>query len=259
MSALTALVLAGSRGPDDPMAVIAGVRHKALIPVGGVPMVLRVIRALAALPEIGRIVVCIEQPSLITTLPGLEEAASGKPIETLMAAGSPARSVVAALEQYATPMLVTTADHALLEPEWVRYFLAHQPAEADATVGLARSEVVLDATPDTQRTFLRFRGGAYSGCNLFYFSSPAAVRLAVLWQRIEALRKQPLKMLGLLGYRYALAYRFGWLTIGAALGRLGVISGGTSPAIVELPFGRAAIDVDKPADLALVERLVGQG
>ena len=36
----TALVLAGSRGAADPVAQAAGVAHKALAPVGGIPMIL---------------------------------------------------------------------------------------------------------------------------------------------------------------------------------------------------------------------------
>ena len=42
---MNALILAGSRGPDDPMARAAGVSHKAMLPVDGVPMLLRVVEA----------------------------------------------------------------------------------------------------------------------------------------------------------------------------------------------------------------------
>ena len=60
---VTALVLAGRRsGGADPMAAAAGVSHKALLPVAGVPMLLRVVSALRASPSVGRIVVCIEAP-----------------------------------------------------------------------------------------------------------------------------------------------------------------------------------------------------
>ncbi len=238
------------------MAVATGVEHKALIPVGGTPMLLRVIAALAATPEVGRLAVCIEAPDLVRALPGLDAACDGKPLEFLDAQGSPSRSVSAALKRYGTPLVVTTADHALLQAEWVSYFLQHQPAGADVTVALARSDVVMAAAPGTQRTFLRFADGHFSGCNLFYFVTPRAAALATLWVQVEALRKQPLKMLGLLGYGYALRYRFGWLKISAALARLGVLAGGVRAAIVEMPFGRAAIDVDKMADLELVERLL---
>lgn len=256
MNDVTALILAGSRGPDDPMAKATGVVHKALIPVAGTPMLLRVIAALAATPEITRIVVCIEVPTLVHELPGLHQAAAGKPLETFPAAGSPSRSVSAALAHYDTPLLVTTADHALLRAEWVSYFLQGQQRHCDASVALARSTVVMAAAPDTQRTFLRFANGHFSGCNLFYFASANAATLAALWVQVEALRKQPIRMLRLLGLGYALRYRLGWLSLGSALNRLGALAGGVRLAVVELPFGRAAIDVDKPADLALAERLL---
>src|SRR3546814_2840098 len=42
-SGLTALVLAGSRGPHKPLAIYAGVSHKALIEIDGLTMVERVV------------------------------------------------------------------------------------------------------------------------------------------------------------------------------------------------------------------------
>lgn len=256
MSGLNALILAGSRGPDDPMARATGVLHKALIPVAGVPMLLRVIAALAATPQVSKIIVCIEAPELVRALPGLDTACAGKPLELFDAQGSPSRSVSAALLRYGTPLLVTTADHALLQAEWVSHFIQQQPVGVDATVALARADVVMAAAPDTKRTFLRFADGHYSGCNLFYFATPKAAALTALWVQVEALRKQPVKMLRLLGLSYALRYRFGWLQLSSALARLGVLAGGVRTAVVEMPFGRAAIDVDKMADLELVQRLL---
>jgi len=253
---ITALVLAGSRGPDDPMARAFDVPHKALIAIDGQPMLLRVIAALGASPEVARIVVIIESPGLVHALPGLREAAGGKPVETFPAAGSPSTSVVAALAKYPVPLLVTTADHALLKPAWVSHFIAAVPDGADAALALARSDVVLAEMPDTRRTWLRFREGAYSGCNLFWFATPKATDLAALWQQVERLRKQPLKMLGLLGWSFAARYALGLLRLSSAIDRLGQLAGGARAAVVEMPFGRAAVDVDKPDDKALVERLL---
>ena len=53
MPAFTALVLAGDRGPDDPVAQATGAGCKALSPVGGTPMLLRVLDALSQSEEIG--------------------------------------------------------------------------------------------------------------------------------------------------------------------------------------------------------------
>lgn len=256
---LTVLVLAGSRGPDDPLTRATGLRHKALLPVAGVPMLLRVLRALTAVPEVARIAVCIEEPALIAELLADFRRELGSrvlAIETLAAASSPSRSAAEGLAKLGTPLLVTTADHALLQPDWVAHFLRNQPAGATATVALARAESVLRDVPGTQRTFLRFADGGYSACNLFYLARPEAAQLLRLWQQVEALRKQPVKMLRLLGLRYALGYRFGWLRLGQATRRLGALAGGVAVAAVDMPYGRAAVDVDKPSDLELVERLL---
>lgn len=239
-----ALVLAGVRPGRDALADFAGVTHKALIPIGGVPMVERVIAALRESGRIDRIVVSIDRPELID-LPG---------VEVLKSSTSVSRSVGEAFEALGAPLLVTTADHALLEPEWVRWFLDHLP-DADVAAALARDRDVIAAAPDTKRTFLRFRDGRFSGCNLFYLRDPKALRAIQMWQIVENERKKPFTLLRRLGVRAVVAALFGRLTLGYAVRRIEAMAGCTA-GVVELPFGRAAIDVDKPDDLVLVRRLV---
>jgi GTP:adenosylcobinamide-phosphate guanylyltransferase len=248
----TALVLAGTRPGGDPLATYAGVSHKALIEVGGEPMLLRVLRALAASAAVGRIVVAIDRADVLAGFPEL-----GKELAVMPAARGPSASVAAALAREGTPLLVTTADHALLQAAWVDELLvtAARDATADAFLALARSEAVLAAAPGTQRTWLRFSDGAYSGCNLFLLRTPASLGVVRLWQQLEAERKRPLTLLRRLGLGYALRYRFGWLSLAQALTRLGRLAGARLAPVV-LSDGRAAIDVDKPQDLELVRRLV---
>ena len=169
---LTALILAGSReGRADPMAVSAGVSHKALLPAGGVPMLLRVIRTLQDCPAIGRIVVCAQDCDVL--LGSFEAACSVLPRP---AASSPGRSVAAVFEEFGAPLLVTTADHALLTPEIVAGFLGAADAGADACAAVVRSTVVQAAYPATRRTWLRFRDGSFSGANLFLLRTSQASR-----------------------------------------------------------------------------------
>jgi len=250
----TALVLAGTRPGGDPLAAYAGVSHKALIDVGGEPMLLRVLRALAAAPTVGRIVVAIDRADVLAGFPDL-----GKEVTLLPAASGPSASVAAALAREGTPLLVTTADHALLQAEWIEELLATAARDttADALLGLARSEAVLAAAPGTQRTWLRFKDGAYSGCNLFLLRTPATLGIVRLWQQLEAERKRPLTLLRRLGFSYALRYRLGWLSLAQALARLGRLAGARLAPVV-LSDGRAAIDVDKPQDLDLVRELVAR-
>lgn len=246
---LTALVLAGTRPGGDPLAAHAGVSHKAMIDIGGVPMLQRVLAALADVPAIARIVVAIDRPELIAGLP------CAKPVTVLPAQMGPSASVAHALQIEGTPLLVTTADHALLQPGWVSELLLADNGMDDALVAMARREAVEAAVPRTQRTWLAFSDGQYSGCNLFLLRTPAARGIVALWQQLEADRKRPLSLLKRLGFGYALRYRCGWLSLDQALQRLGVLSGTQISAVV-LRDGRAAIDVDKVADLELVRSLV---
>jgi GTP:adenosylcobinamide-phosphate guanylyltransferase len=209
-------------------------------------MVQRVVTALRQTPEVSRIAVCSEDAELFVPFG----------VEVVPAERSPSLSVRTALQDLSTPLLVTTADHALLKPEWVRYFLDHLP-DASVVAAVARSEVVMAAEPTTKRTFLRFADGAFSGCNMFYFRDPAALGALDLWRQVEMHRKTPWRIAWRLGIREVLAYLFRRLTITAALERLSTLAHARA-AIVEMPFGESAIDVDKPSDLALVETILAR-
>ena len=58
MRQFAAIILAGDRGPHDPVASAAGVSSKALVPVAGRSMILRVLDTLGASPSIGAQLVC---------------------------------------------------------------------------------------------------------------------------------------------------------------------------------------------------------
>ena len=257
MQGLTALVLAGTRPGGDPLAEQAGVSHKALIRIGGSTMIERVVAALAGAPAVARIVVAIDRPELLADLPGIRACA--RPLATMPTQEGPSATVAAALAREAPPLLVTTADHALLRTAWVDEFLAACPAGADVVAALAPRAAVEAAAPGTRRTWLSFSDGDFSGCNMFLLATPRAAGAVVLWREIERERKEPLRMMQRLGWSFALRYKLGQLASAAAAARLGELSGGARLALVSLRDGRAAIDVDKPADLDLVRQLVGEG
>ncbi|CAN7216665.1 nucleotidyltransferase family protein [Phenylobacterium sp. LjRoot225] len=241
-----ALVLAGARPGRDPVADYAGVSHKGLIPLAGRPLLERVVAAVSA-AGIGRIAVSASN---------LEVAALAARLgaEVLPAETGPSLSALRGVEALGTPVLLTTSDHALLESEWITRFLADAPA-ADVCVLLARRGVVEAAAPGTKRTYLTFADGEWSGCNLFLVRSARGLAAIQLWRSIEADRKRPWRIIRKLGPVTLLRYLAGRLTLVEALQRLSRLCG-AEVAAVPSPFGLAAVDVDKPADLDLVRRLV---
>lgn len=244
---MNALILAGSRpGAPDPVAAHAGVAHKALAEVGGATLLARVAGALRAAGA-ARIAVSANDPAVIA-----EAARLG--LETLAPDTGPSGSVAQGLAALGPPLLVTTADHALLEAEWVTRFVADVPADADVAVLLARRDAVEAAAPGTRRTYLRFADGHWSGCNLFLLRTPDAARAIGLWSQVEADRKRPWRIVRRLGPGLLLRYLIGRLTLAEAVAHLGRTAGVRAAAVAS-PFGLAAVDVDKPEDLALVRRL----
>lgn len=247
MTGFSALVLAGSRGGEDPVAAYGGAVHKALIRLDGETLLARVVGALRAAGA-GRIAVISSHADVRAEIARLG-------CEALDEAAGPSLSVKAGAEALGTPLVVTTADHALLQPEWVSRFLADTPAGADVTVLVAARATVEAAAPGTKRTWLKLADGDWSGCNLFYLAGDRALGVIDLWRRVEAERKRPWKMARILGPRMLLRYVFRRLTLREAAARLGALAG-VSAAIVETPYGLASVDVDKPADLDLVRTLV---
>jgi GTP:adenosylcobinamide-phosphate guanylyltransferase len=242
-----ALVLAGSRGGVDPLADHAGVTDKALIRIGGATMLERVVVALRAAGA-ARIAVSANAPAV-------RAEAIRLGVEPVDAAAGPSLSTLHGMQALGTPLLVTTADHALLRPEWITDFLVDAPAGADVAALLARRDIVERDAPPTRRTYLRFADGGWSGCNLFLLRTPAAEAAIGLWMSVERDRKRPWRIVRRLGPGTLLRYATGRLTLEGALARLGALVG-VRAAAVAARHGLAAVDVDKPADLDLVRGLV---
>ncbi len=242
-----ALILAGSRaGVVDPVAAYAGVPHKAMILLQGTTLLARVAAALRGAGA-RRIAVSADHPAVL-----IEAMRLG--LEVIPPAAGPSDSVARGFDVLGAPLLVTTADHALLEPEWVARFIADAPA-SDVAALLARRPEVEAAAPGTRRTWLRFADGSWSGCNLFWLATPQAAAAIGLWREVEADRKRPWRIVRRLGPGLLLRYLTGRLTLATAIRHLGRRAG-IEAAVVATPFGLAAVDVDKPADLDLVRQLV---
>ncbi len=246
MTAFNALILAGSRGAPEAFAEAEGVSHKSLIKLGDRTLLERVVAAVQAAGA-ARIAVSTNDAQVAA-------AASRLGAEILAAQPGPSASVAAGAEALGFPLLVTTSDHALLQPEWITRFLADAPNDAEVCALLARREVVEADAPATRRTYLKLADGDWSGCNLFLLAGPRALAAVAFWRRLETERKRPWRMAALLGPGILVSFLARRLTLAAAVERLGGIAG-VRAAAVPCPYGLAAVDVDKAADLRLVRSL----
>jgi GTP:adenosylcobinamide-phosphate guanylyltransferase len=254
----TAVVLAADRGPDDPVAVAAGVRCKSLTPVGGRPMVFRVLDALGASQVVNTCILCGPPKSVVDREPDLRKLITSGKVRWFENQATPSSSAFHVLQTLPdeAPVLLTTADHALLSAQIVDYFCAEAQATAcDVVAGVARHEKVTAAYPQTRRTATRLEDGAYCGCNLFAFLTPQARQAAEFWRQIESHRKNPLRLIRVLGWGAVSRYLMGRLSLHEALNRISHRLGFKAGAVI-LACPEAAVDVDSVSDLKLVQNII---
>jgi hypothetical protein len=109
--------------------------------------------------------------------------------------------------------------------------------------------------PQTKRTWLQFRGGAYSGANLFAFGSAKAAKAVGLWRSVEQDRKKGWRMIAALGPVALIGAVLRVRTLDQTLKSVGRRLG-LEIRQVELENPLAAVDVDKPADHELVTAIL---
>jgi GTP:adenosylcobinamide-phosphate guanylyltransferase len=244
------LILAGSRPGVDPFAASHGTDLKALIPVGGEPMVRRPVRALLASKDVANVRVLTQQTERIAAVlpadPRLTVETSGATIAATLAA-------ICADPATQWPLLVTTADHSLLDDAMITDFTSRANG-ADVAIGLVERRPLMARLPGTRRTWIGFRGGRYSGANLFALGGPRAAKAIELWRGVEQDRKKGWRLLaafgpaGLLGLLRLRSLNQTMESIGRRLD--------LDLRAVEMRDPLAAVDVDKPADHDLVEAIL---
>lgn len=255
----TAIILAGTRGEEDPLRQREKEPLKAFIKVGGVPMIDYVLKAALRSGYIDDIYVSINNDvAFDDKAPLLAELVNDKKVKLIDTDSGPSASASRVLNDINTakPVLITTADHPLLTRAILKEFLQKSVrSEADATLGVIPTDIIEHAYPQNKRTRIKFREGGYTGCNLFTLLTPKARELPEYWQKIEEMRKTPFNMATYLGPFILTQYILGLLTLDKALAK---ISDKTGVAIsaVRMHQPEAGIDVDTPEDLSLVKEII---
>lgn len=255
----TALVLAGQRPGVDRLAAHFGREAKALIPVAGEPMLARVLRALADTPQIARIIVLAQDAPALLEDTALAWTKGDARIQPRVSGRTISGSVLAAVQDPAVglPVLVTTADNVMLTPATVAEFVAGAGA-SDVSVAFVERGNLEAAVGPNKRTWLAFRDGAFTGANLFALTGPSSTNALRFWEKVEADRKSVLRLAAHFGPVLMVRLLLRQMDLRAALAAAGAKLGASAAPVV-LSDGRMGVDVDKPEDHTLAERLLTAG
>lgn len=243
MSKASAIVLAGRRdGSIDPLAEAHGVADKCLVPVLGTPCIEHVLGALEAAPEIGNIIVSINDPAILTGLPTADRLVAEGRLIALKAEHNLAESVLAAARHAPFPLLITTADNVLMTPDSIALMIAGA-GDADAAAAFARKADILAAHPEGQRRFYEFADDGYSNCNTYWIGRPEVLRVVEIFREGGQFAKNPRRVIAAFGLVNTLMFRQGWLSLEEALKRVSKRMK-LSLVPVVMADGSYAIDVD---------------
>jgi GTP:adenosylcobinamide-phosphate guanylyltransferase len=255
----TTLVMGASRsGAEDRVARAKGMAHKSLVPIAGKEMLARVIDALKASENVGRIYVSIENDEVLRQSGLLTEMQKRGDFETVASGPNLAESVNIALQRIGDPypFLITTGDNALHTPEIIDAFCSEAVGrDCDAVVAITPAEVVLAKYPEGQRAFHRFRDGQYSSCNMYALLNSKAAQGVRAFASGGQFAKNPRRMIGAFGILSFIFYKLHLLTLHRIMQRLSRVLGIRVEAAV-VRFAEGPIDVDNERDLALVERIL---
>jgi GTP:adenosylcobinamide-phosphate guanylyltransferase len=255
-TAFTAIILAGQRPGSDPMAEHFGQPFKALIDVAGQPMLAWVGSTLATRSDVKRIIILAQNADALLDHPATRWLRDEARVSVRDSGDSIVEAISATLRAspQGYPFLLTTADNVLLDGAMIDRFKVGADG-ADVAVALVERQVLEAAYPGNKRTWLPFRGGAYSGANLFWLGSPEALKVLAIWRRVEQQRKKARAVLGAFGIGLSLMIALRMLTLGGAIARVGRRLGIRTKAVL-LPYAEACIDVDKPSDHAMAEAIL---
>ena len=247
----TAIVLAGSRPGRDAFAEQFGTDLKALIPVAGEPMVRRPVHALLESSEIGRIIVMAQETHRIA-----DALPSEARISVRRSKGTIAETILGLIDDASVewPLLVTTADHALLDRAMIGDFTESSDG-TDVAIGVVERANLMRRLPATKRTWLAFRGGAYTGANLFALRSRKVAPAVELWRSVEQDRKKAWRVMSILGPLMLASVALRLVSLDDVLGQIGGRLK-LSLKAVRLSNPLAGIDVDKAEDHTLVEDIL---
>ncbi len=254
----TAIVLAGKRNDNDPVASIFGHKYKALVPLMGRPMIAYAVDALRASPSVGDIHVVFDgQEELFASCSKLKDELDAANVKVVATAKSICQSIIKAIEEtgYQFPYLVTTADHALLTPEVVDYFCAEAQHLTGFGAGFVEEKYIKAMHPESKRTYLPFKDTKLSGANLFAVMSQDSIKILEFWKNVENERKSPFKLFKAFGFINLVGLMLRRFTVRGAFKRASKVLGAEGVAI-KLPYAEAAIDVDSPRDYMQVTKIL---
>lgn len=248
-----AVILGGGtfKGPDA-----TETPSKALLKIDNKPMVEYLIDTLRDTPSVRRVVA-------IVPLSAQYESWTSRIEKTLPAGNSLIDNIrfgIEYLENHSDggtdKIILTSCDIPLVTSEAIQDFIDRCiAADADFCYPIISREVIEAAYPGTKRTYIKMKEGFFTGGNVMMVAPEVVLKNFDLLDKAYGLRKNPLKMSMALGPKFIAKFLTKTLSVPDAEERVETMIKAKSRAVI-VPYPEIGIDVDKPEDLELVEKVL---
>lgn len=151
--------------------------------------------------------------------------------------------------------LVITADIPLVTAEAIDDFLTKCSGEAEVCYPIISQSDIEAKFGKVERTYVKLKNGSFTGGNLLLLHPAALEKCLPLAAKMTELRKSPLKLAGLLGWRIIWQMFTRQLTIDSVCARIFAITGVRAHGIIS-KYAVIGMDFDKPADEAAMRQFI---
>jgi len=251
---LDAVITAGGiPQPDEPLYPLTQGKNKALLPIGGRPMVQWIVDALTGAD-------CIRSLVIVGLSPEDAHLVSAKPISFVPNQGSMIGNAVGGVKDVlardpaATHALLVSSDIPTITPAIVTWAVETGLAgDQDICYSIVPAEVMERRFPGSRRSFFRLKEGRFTGSDMNLFRTSMVNNIHPGWRAIVDARKNVLKQASLIGFDTLLLFALGQLTIARAVRAAQRGLGMRGRAVIS-PHAEMGMDVDKPHQFELVQR-----
>lgn len=243
------VILAG--GTNIELGKDQGVRNKALIKIKGKEIIRYILEAFSAVEELGRLAV-------VGPVDDLAFLQDDYRVELIPEGDSILQNILKAQGhlQSRNPLLISSSDIPLLTPEAVSDFLKQCfPYDYDFYYPIVRKEDSEKKIPGAKRTYVKLKEGCFTGGNIFLINPEKLEASVPMARKFIDSRKNPLKMVSLLGPSFLLLALTGRVSISQVERRFSALLNVKAKAIIS-EFAEISFDVDKPVHMELVHQML---
>lgn len=236
--------------PDELLYPYTQGKPKAMLDIGGKPMVQWVLDALSGSERVDNVV--------LVGLTGESGLTCAKPLTFIPNRISMIENILGGIHKVmeinpsATRVLLVSSDIPGITSEMVDWEVETvSRSDVDLCYNVVTREVMESRYPSSRRTFTKLKGMDVCGGDLNVIRTSVASMDTDVWEKLIASRKNPVKQAAIMGFDTLLLMLLRVITLDEAVKKVTARLHMTGKAIV-CPYAEIAMDVDKPNQLELM-------